>query len=139
MDYTAYFWKQVHEQETALLATAAQDEVTMRTVSPVATQDAILIFTHPDSTKYRQLQQNPRCCIAVGSCFAQATAVFCGSTMLEKNAALREAYTQKFADAFDESAVFGGRDSDFILLTPTRVTGWMFAPNAAPQPFECTL
>ena len=102
----------------------------MRTVSPTLYGEAILIFTHADSIKYRQLRVNRRCCISVESFFAEAEAEFRGSTLLSENKTLRDAYSVKFPDAFDENVAFGGRDAEFILLTPTRISGWMFENDA---------
>lgn len=129
-DILAHFYELIRTEMTIPLATAADGRVTMRLVSPVSYQNAILIFTAGDSTKYQQLKANPRCCIAVGSLFAEAAAEFCGPTSLSGNAPLRDAYSAKFPDAFAEDVLFGGRDAEFILLHPTRITGWTFENGA---------
>lgn len=138
MDQVSRFWDSVRKEEVAILATSAKDHVTMRTVSPVYFEDAILIFTGPESEKYRQLQANPGCCVAVGGCFLEARAEFRGHTMLEENKALRDAYAQKFQDAFDENVPFGGRSAAFIVLRPVRVKGWGFENGEPTGPFEHT-
>jgi hypothetical protein len=62
--------------------------------------------------------------------------------MLEENTVLRQAYAEKFRDAFDEGIEFGGRNAEFILLKPIKVKGWAFenntpAENGVPTiPFE---
>ena len=132
------FWESVKKEETSLLATSAGGNVTMRTVSPAYYEDAILIFTSPDSQKYQQLKENPNCCIAIGGCFMEATAQFLGCTMLDENATCRDVYSVKYTGAFDESEneAFGGRDADFILLKPINVKGWGFENGEPTGPFE---
>ena len=145
MDKVEQFFQVLAREMAVTLATAAERRVSMRVVSPARYQDAILIFTARDSLKYRQLQANPRCCIAAGFFFAEATAAFLGPTMRDENRALREAYSAKFPDAFDKGVSFGGRDAEFILLRPTRLTGWAFASEAPAAgdvptiPFEIAL
>lgn len=142
MDRLEQFYGVIKKEMAVILATAAEKKVTMRTVSPVYYNGDILMFTSPDSNKYKQLKLNPNCCIAVCNFFAEATAKFMGATMLDENAALREAYSAKFPGAFDEGIEFGGRAADFILLHPTRLSGWAFendvpTPDGVPTiPFE---
>lgn len=138
MDQLAGFWESVKKEEGAILATSANDNVTMRTVSPVWYKDAVLIFTSPESQKYQQLKVNPKCCLAVGGCFMEASAQFLGHTMLDENSALRDVYAQKFQGAFDENIPFGGRSAEFILLRPVRVKGWTFENGEPTGPFEQT-
>lgn len=132
------FWAAVKADEEMQLATALDGQVTMRTVSPVYHQDAILIFTGSQSLKYQQLQGNPRCCFTVGGFFVEAKAELLGPTMQPKNEALRQVYAAKFSGAFDEGIAYGGRDSDFVLFRPVRIKGWIME-NGMPQgPFEHT-
>ena len=126
MDKLTQFYKAVQEDMTITLATAGADGVTMRLVSPVYHEGSVLIFTSPASKKYAQLRENPRCCFAAGPFFAQAEARFLGPCMAPENGPLRDAYTAKFADAFTEGVENGGRQAEFILLRPTRITGWAF-------------
>ena len=126
MDRKQKFYDAIKNDMTTLLATAAGDSVTMRLIGPVLYGDGVLLFTDAGSRKYRQLQANPHCCLMAGGYFAEATAAFPGATMREENAPLREAYCEKFPGAFDEGVEFGGRDCDFVLLTPTKLTGWDF-------------
>ena len=141
----AQFYEAIGREMAVTLATAAEGRVTMRLVSPVCWQKDILIFTRGDSLKYRQLKASPYCCVAAGGFYAEAKAAFLGATLLEKNQAYREAYAKKFPGAFDEGVAFGGRDAEFILLTPTRLTGWTFENDEPAQggvptaPFELTL
>ena len=129
------FFEQVQGEETAILATASDGEVTMRTVSPVCVGDAILIFTSPQSCKYRQLQENPNCCLAIGGVYVRARAEFAGPTMAEHNASLRKLYCEKFPGAFDENMEYGGIGCDFILLKPVTLSGWSYE-NGAPTPIS---
>ena len=129
-DWRAQFDAAIQTEMTMLLATAGAGGVSMRPVSPAPYGDAVLLFTHADSNKYRQLTENPRCCMAVGGMFAEAAATFCGPTMARENAALREAYAAKFPGAFDEGVAFGGRDAEFLLLHPKRLSGWAFENGA---------
>ena len=138
MDYLTSFWESVKKEEGAFLATSANDRVTMRTVSPVFHDDAILIFTSPQSQKYQQLKVNPNCCLAVGGCFLEAKAQFLGHTMLDENSALRDVYAKKFQGAFDENIPFGGRTSEFILLKPVTLKGWKIENGEPTGPFEHT-
>ncbi len=108
------------------LSTAANDSVTMRPVSPVLYENKILFFTAAESKKYQQMKANPHCCVSIGAFFAEAKVTFCGSTMLPENEELRSAYDAKFPGAFDEGMKFGGRDAEFILLIPEKLTGWTF-------------
>lgn len=124
------FFAAIEKNLTITLATASEGSVTMRLVSPVLYQGAILLFTAADSVKYRQLKANPNCCIAADGFFAEATATFRGATGLAENDALRKAYCAKFPDAFDENVAFGGRNAEFLLLNPTRLTGWTFPADA---------
>lgn len=133
MDAVTEFWKTVENEMTMLLATAASGNVSMRQVSPVRYGDAILMFTGGGSKKYRQMRENPACCIACGMFFAEAEAECCGATMKDENAPLRAAYEAKFPGAFAEGIAFGGRDAEFFLLHPRRLTGWMF-PDGVPTP-----
>lgn len=130
------FWACVKKDEGGLLATSANDRVTMRVVSPVYYDSAILIFTSPDSLKYQQLKENPLCCISIGGSFLEAKAEFHGHTMKDENASLREVYSAKFNDAFDENLAFGGRESEFIILKPVRLRGWTFDNGIPVEPFE---
>ena len=134
MSHVEMFWDSVKKEETAILATAAGGSVTMRTVSPVYHEDAILMFTGPASQKYAQLKENASCCIAVGGCFLEAKAEFFGHCMTEDNAALRAVYEAKHTGAFDEGLEFGGRESEFILLKPVQLKGWDFQ-SSPPVPF----
>lgn len=90
MDRIEQFNETIKNEMKIILATASENSVTMRTVSPVFYHGAILIFTSADSKKYRQLQRNPHCSIASGPFFAEATANFCGSTMRPENSVLRK-------------------------------------------------
>ena len=126
MDKLEKFYNIIKKEETVTLATASGSEVTMRIVSPVYYEKDILIFTNSNSKKFQQLIENPNCCISAGEFFVQATAKFCGATMLPENENLRNAYCEKFPGAFDEGMEFGGRNDDFVLFTPTRLTGWAF-------------
>ena len=145
MDKREQFYDVIRTAATVTLATAADDRVTMRAVSPVLCQGAILFFTAAASAKYRQLKANPRCCVEAGAFFAEADAEFRGPAMLPENEALRDAYSARFPGAFDEGVSFGGRDAEFILLWPTRLTGWAFAdgvpaPDGIPTvPFDIPL
>lgn len=126
MDKTQQFYETIKKDMTVILATAAEDSVTMRVVSPVYYKDSILIFTNEGSTKYKQMKKNPNCCISAGMFYAEAEAEFKGATMLPENEALRDAYCEKFPGAFDEGLAFGGRDAEFVLLHPVRLSGWAF-------------
>lgn len=126
MNKIEQFYETIKKEMTIAVATSADGRVTMRTVSPVFFQGSILFFTSADSIKFRQLQRNPLCCIAAGSFFAEATAKICGSTMRMENKELRDAYCEKFPQAFDENVEFGGREAQFILLQPSRLSGWAF-------------
>lgn len=129
-------WECLKKEEGVLLATSAGKSVTMRTISPVCHQDAVLMFTHPESVKYKQMKENPFCCIAAGGCFLEAKAEFLGPTMSDTNAALRDVYAQKFPDAFDENVPFGGRTSEFVLMRPVRVKGWAFENGVPAAPID---
>ncbi len=126
MDKTEQFYETVKAQQTAILSTAADNSVTMRVVSPVLYKNSILMFTGEGTQKYQQLKANPHCCVSVGSFFAEAEVEFCGATMLPENEDMRKIYDEKFPGAFDEWVEFGGRNAEFLLLTPTRLTGWAF-------------
>lgn len=145
MDKTEQFYEIIRTAATVTLATAAGESVTMRAVSPVLYQKAILFFTAAGSAKYRQLRANPHCCVQAGAFFAEADAEFRGAAMLPENRDLRDAYCVKFPDAFEDGIAFGGRDAEFILLRPTRLTGWAFAdgvpaPDGIPTvPFDIPL
>lgn len=119
------FYNEIKNNETMILATS-DGNVIMRTISPVYCDEKILFFTDSNSTKYKQLQKNNNCCISIGNFFLEAKAEFCGSTMSEENKNLRDIYSKKFPNAFDEDIEFGGRTSDFILLTPIKLTGWNY-------------
>lgn len=137
MESVTEFFEQVKGEETALLATSSGGSVTVRTVSPVVCGDAILIFTSPQSRKYRQLQENPNCCLVIGGSFLEARAEFAGHAMADGNEALRSCYDEKFHGAFDADIEFGGRDSDFILFRPVALSGWDYK-SGAPVPFQFT-
>lgn len=126
MDKREQFFETIKKEMTMVLAASAGGNVSMRIVSPAYYPDGILFFTDAGSKKYRQLKQNPNCCISIGGFFAEATARLCGATMLPENTSLREAYCKKFPGVFDEGIAFGGRNAEFILLTPVRLTGWAF-------------
>ena len=126
MDNIRQFFAAFETAQTAILATSSGASVTMRTISPVVHQGKILFFTSRNPVKFQQLEANPHCCIAAGNAFAEASAEFCGSTMRDENAELRKVYCGKFPDAFDAGVTFGGREADFILLTPVHLKGWAF-------------
>lgn len=50
------FFKTIYDLETMTLATSDKN-ITMRTVSPVFYNNSILMVTHPESTKYKQLKK----------------------------------------------------------------------------------
>lgn len=135
----------IEKEQSVTLATAADGRVTMRVVSSVNFENAVLIFTFADSVKYKQLQSNPNCCIAAGGFFAECTAKFFGPTMLPENELMRTAYSSKFVDAFDEEVKFGGVKAEFILLTPKKLKGWAFENDTPNElniptiPFEIDL
>lgn len=131
MDKREQFYEALQKEMVANLATAAGESVTMRMISPVYYEKKVLLFTNETSRKYLQLAANPHCCIAVGPFYAEARAELLGPTMAPENEALRTAYAAKFPGAFDEGLAFGGRNADFVLLTPTRLTGWAF-PDDVP-------
>lgn len=139
------FYEIIRNEMAIPLATSAGGRVTMRVVSPVLWEDSILIFTSADSKKYRQLQENPHCCVAAGPFFAEAAVEFCGATMLPENEKLRDAYCQKFPHAFDEGVEFGGRNAEFLRLRLLRLSGWAFendvpTENGIPSiPFEIVI
>lgn len=58
MNEVQQLWEHIKKDEAVLLATSAGGNVSMRVVSPVYYNDAILIFTSPASTKYQQLKAN---------------------------------------------------------------------------------
>ena len=124
MDKIAEFYDIVKKNISVTLATASNENVSMRLVSPVYYEGKILIFTAADSQKYRQLKGNPNCCFAAGDLFVEAKAEFLGATMLACNGDLRLVYCEKFPGAFEENMAYGGRDSEFILFTPTKIKGW---------------
>ncbi len=145
MDKLKLFYEIIDKEMGVNIATAADGRVSMRLISPVLYEGAILIFTFPDSKKYHQLRVNPHCCIAAGSMFMEADAEFLGASMQDGNEKYRLAYEKKFPNAFDEDIEFGGRDCEFILLRPRRLSGWSFE-NDAPTadgvptvPFELEL
>jgi Pyridoxamine 5''-phosphate oxidase. len=145
MDKLEQFWEAIKKDMTITLATAAEGRVTMRVVSPVYYEGAILIFTSPNSKKYKQLRANPNCCIAARGFFAEATAEFRGATMLTENKALRDSYREKFPGAFAEGDEFGGMNDEFVLMHPARLSGWAFendiqTENGVPTvPFEISI
>ncbi len=139
MNQIEKLWEIIIKEQEILLSTSANDRVTTRTVSPTYYQGAILIFTSPESLKYKQLKSNPNCSIAVNGYFIEAKAEFLGHTMLEKNTSLRDVYSQKYNGAFDEGIEFGGRTAEFILLKPVLVKGWTFDNSIPISPFEIVL
>ncbi|MDD4075549.1 MAG: pyridoxamine 5'-phosphate oxidase family protein [Eubacteriales bacterium] len=145
MEHVERFYQAVKNEMAATLATSADGVVTMRLISPVEYDGAVLLFTDASSNKYAQLKQNPRCCLSVGGFFLQAEAEFFGPTMLDKNAAMREVYDAKFPGAFAEGIAFGGRNAEFILLRPIKLSGWAFlddiptADGIPNLPFEITM
>ena len=120
------FYEVIKKETEIILATSADNRVTMRVVSPVMCDEGILFFTWSDSRKFAQLRNNPKCCIAAGGFYAECEASFRGATMLDENSGLRAAYCVKFANAFDENVQYGGVGADFIVLKPTRLSGWAF-------------
>ena len=139
------FYAAIRNEMSIILATSANNSVTMRYVSPVYYHGNILIFTDASSKKYMQMKENPNCCLFAGGFFATATAEFFGSTMLDANEAMRAAYTAKFPGAFDEGVALGGRNAEFILLRPVKLSGWTFendiptADGSPNLPFEIEL
>lgn len=126
MDKVKQFYKQVNESMTIVLATSKDNKITMRYVSPVLFNNDILIFTSCNSLKYQQLKENPNCGIYIKDFFVEAKATFYGNTMNEENRELRDVYNAKFMGAFEDNTDFGGVNKEFILLHPTRITGWGF-------------
>lgn len=136
MNQVSKFYEIIKNEMAVTLATAFNQRVTMRLVSPVYYEGSILIFTSPNSLKYQQLERNPHCCIGAGEFFAEAKAEFLGATMLDTNEAFRTAYCEKFSDAFEEGVALGGRDAEFILLKPTKLRGWSYEDSMPTIPFE---
>ena len=138
-------WEKVNKEQAALLATSGNGNVTMRVVSPVYCNDAVLIFTDASSQKYCQLKENPYCCLAVGNVFVEAKAEFLGATMTQGNKELRKVYDEKFPGAFEEGMEHGGRNAEFILFHPVKIKGWAYENGSLEghgipvMPFEITL
>ena len=145
MDKVSQFYDIIKKNMGVTLATASNQNVSMRTVSPVYYEGNILIFTDPNSRKYQQLKDNPNCCIAAGDFFAEAKAECLGATMSDGNEKLRQVYCGKFPGAFDEGMAMGGRDPEFILPKPVKLKGWAFehdipGPDGIPAiPFEINM
>ncbi len=145
MDKIQEFFDDISKEMTMILATTNNDTVTMRLVSPVYYENKILIFTSPNSNKYKDMKLNPNCCVSLSDTFMQATAMFMGATMDDKNKELREAYSNKFKGAFDENIDFGGHNAEFILFEPKRLTGWTYSSSSITKdsipdiPFEIDL
>lgn len=133
MDKIDKFYEAIKSEMGITLATAADGRVTMRTVSPAYLDGDILIFTSRGSQKYAQLKKNPHCCIEAAGFYAEADAAFQGPTMLDQNEPLRAVYAAKFPGAFDEGVPLGGREAEFIVLKPARLSGWAFE-NDVPTP-----
>ena len=131
MDKIIQFYEIIKNEMSVTLATALDQSVTMRFVSPVYYKKSILFFTEPESLKYRQLKANPNCCIGAGNFFAEASAEFLGSTMSDHNEELRKVYCEKFPGAFDEGVALGGRTAEFILLKPTRLKGCLLYTSSS--------
>lgn len=123
------FWENVKKEEMCILGTVDGEGVAMRTISPVYHEDAILMFTSPESGKYKQLKAHPQCCVALGGAYMQAAASFMGATMLDENEGLRKVY---------EDVPHGGRTSEFILLKPKSIKGWGFEGEMPTGPYEYT-
>lgn len=130
MDKIQEFYEIIKKDETIILATSADKSVTMRVISPVYYKGKVLFFTNNNSKKYLQLLSNNNCCISARHFFAEATAEFFGSTMKEENKELRDVYNEKFPGAFDEGIEYGGRNSDFVILTLNRLYGWNYENNS---------
>lgn len=145
MNQVEKFYELIKKEIGVNLATSVNGNVSMRVISPVYFKGDILIFTAPTSRKYAQMKENPYCCIAAGGFFAEASVKFMGPTMLDENEELRAVYCEKMPGAFDVGTFQGGRESEFILIHPTKLSGWAFASeqpaeNEIPSiPFEIAL
>lgn len=145
MEFVSKFYGIIKNEMAVTLATSCDQRVTMRLVSPVYYEGSILIFTDPHSLKYQQLKRNPYCCVGAGAFFAEAKAEFLGATMSDANAKWRAVYSEKFPGAFEEGVAHGGRAAEFVLLKPTKLTGWAFEDGSPSGegiptiPFEITM
>lgn len=139
MDNKKKFYELIEKSEAIILATSSDGKITMRLISSILYHQDIVFFTNANSTKYKQLQKNPNCCISINNMFVEGIVEFYGSTMLNENKAIREAYDAKFPGAFNSNEEFGGYHSEFIIIHPIRLSGWEFEGENPTIPFEIFL
>jgi len=125
------FKETVRKEEVMYLATTKNNDVSIRTVSPLLIGDnTVCFYTSHNSEKYDQLKANPKAAFCVGMYGryqAQGTVKFLGSVFNEENETIRELYKAKYHGAFEIAAP--GEDmhtNEFIIIEIKLIKGWIF-------------
>lgn len=120
---------QIQESLTINLSTSMNNIVTVRPISAITFKNCIFIKTSIRSTKYKQIQENPNVAISVNTSYLKGTAEIIGNTLADSNEEIKEAYIQKFSDAFTEDDNFAADDDVFIKFCITELNSWVEAEN----------
>ena len=134
------FREMVAGADVILLATSAENDVSIRPVSPLILDDpsVVYFYTSYDSNKYAQMKANKNvafCVGPVGSYQAKGTVRFLGGIFAPENEALNAAYKKKYVGAFEMAAP--GEDmatNEFMAIDIKNLKGWIFSEENPEEP-----
>ena len=115
----------LNKTEVIYLATSENDNVTSRPVSPLCIGETIYIRTSESSLKAQQMKKNPNTSICIGNFYFTASATCLGSDSLDENETVKNAYKERYPEAFSEEDEFIQKDEVFFELKPVKVFQWI--------------
>ena len=111
-------------EDTLILATCADNRVTIRPMSHINAGLDVYFQTSDDSLKMQQIRINPKVALCVGSYQIEGTAEEQGPPLASENAFLAAAYEKKHPCSFQKYSAYP--DEIVVCVTIQRVTQWRY-------------
>ncbi len=127
MDYQVELKKiydQLGDSGIIVLATASEDEPTVRSMSYVMVEGKLYFQTESTMEKAIQMKQNPKVALCQSNIAIKGTAASRGRILSEKNAAVMELYKKKHRGSYD--AYSHMETGELYEVTPTFITVWTY-------------
>ena len=116
----------LEKEQSIVLATAANDKVTARTISHVNDGLTIYFQTGTSSEKFQQMKSNPNTAFAVGNMQIEAVVEICGHP--NKNPHFIELYKAKFPRYFE---LYTNHEDEIVIKAiPQKVKFWKYFDGA---------